>query len=73
MRRKPYTEIGIRRMPCSRCGEPSLFQWNACCLKGQFFPICLSCDVALNELVVKFIGFNNADAIIEAYRKKLNA
>ena len=27
-RRPPYTEIGIKRIPCARCGKPSVHQWQ---------------------------------------------
>lgn len=29
-RRQPYTEIGVRRVPCTRCGEPAEYQWQVC-------------------------------------------
>lgn len=28
MRHRPYSAIGIRRVPCLRCGRPSAHQWK---------------------------------------------
>ena len=34
-RRQPY----IPRVPCSRCGRPSAYQWQVCADKRQFMRI----------------------------------
>ena len=55
-RKKPYTEIGIGRLPCFRCGAPAETQWQICADGNLFRPICWKCDTALNEAVLKFMG-----------------
>ena len=56
MRRKKYTELGISRVPCERCGEPSITQWQICATGNKWAGVCAECDVALNEMVVVFMG-----------------
>ncbi len=53
-RKTPYTSIGVRRLPCARCGQRASRQWNACA-DGLYRPICDSCDLALNHLVLTFM------------------
>jgi len=71
MRRKPYTEVGIKRVPCLRCGNPSSQQWQICSFDNLFTGICLECDISLNELVLDFMGVKNKKHIIRRYAKKL--
>lgn len=70
MRRKPYTEIGIRRMKCFRCGSRASQQWN-CCADGQYRPICTNCDVALNSLVLTFMRHPGRARLMERYKRKM--
>ncbi len=73
MRKTPYTEIGIRRLKCFRCENKAQFQWQICSDGNQFRPICLPCDVELNEMVLKFMGFKDWKEMIEKYKsEKLN-
>ena len=68
MRRKPYTELGIKRVPCFRCGaKPSLHQWQICADGNIWRAICKSCDVALNRIVLEFVGDVDVDAKITRY------
>ena len=53
-RRKPYTELGIKRVPCLRCGKPSSRQWQICSLSSKYFGVCEKCDIELNVLVLDF-------------------
>jgi hypothetical protein len=71
-RRKPYTEIGIRRMPCARCGKPSRFQWQICADGRLFRPLCAECDVELNEMVMRWVWGDLREADIARYRQKVN-
>lgn len=59
MRRKRYTEKGISRVPCVRCGEPSAAQFQVCATRNQWCAVCRNCDLALNALVVKFMKLPN--------------
>lgn len=72
-RRKPYTERGIRRVPCARCGEPSRFQWQICSDGNRFRGLCVACDVALNEMVTRFVWGDSREAEIASYRAKVGA
>lgn len=55
MRRKPYTAIGIRRVPCCRCGtKPSIAEWGICADNGQRRGLCLECDIGLNRLAMRY-------------------
>lgn len=55
IRRKPYTERGVRRKRCMKCGEPATTQWRVCA-DGSWRPVCADCDVALNYLVLRWFG-----------------
>lgn len=66
-RRKPYTEIGIRRVPCSRCGSPSTQQWQVCANGNRWLGVCLPCDVELNRLALEFMRVPNAAELLAAY------
>lgn len=68
-RRKPYTVIGISRKNCARCGEKSFASWGICALDNFHFPICIDCDIALNDLVLGFMRVGGKQQIINEYRK----
>lgn len=69
-RRKQYTERGISRVPCCRCGQPSAQQWNICADGNVFRGICNACDVALNKLVMAFMKVPNRAKKIIRYEEK---
>lgn len=71
-RRQPYTEIGIRRVPCFRCGAPSRFQWHICADGNRPRGVCLGCDMALNNLVLKFMGDPERVEKMAAYARKVD-
>ncbi len=73
MRTKPYTETGIKRVPCTKCGKPSSQQWQICSLFNAYKGLCIECDVKLNDLVLKFMGIPAKDrySLIEDYRLNL--
>lgn len=70
-RTKPYTEIGIKRLKCTRCGDPAEEQWKACA-DGQWRPVCVPCDVDLNELVLTFMAIPLMERVVKmrVYRIK---
>jgi late competence protein required for DNA uptake (superfamily II DNA/RNA helicase) len=70
MRKTPYTQIGIRRLKCFRCGEKAVEQWQICSDGNIYRPICLKCDIELNELVLNFMGFPNVADKMKAYKAK---
>lgn len=69
-RTEPYTAKGIRRLACIRCGEPAVHQWQICSDGNNFRPICLPCDIALNELVLQWFEHPNAAGVLDMYRIK---
>lgn len=70
-RKKPYTQIGISRMPCVRCGDPAHVQWQICADDRLYRPICRDCDVALNRLVLEWAGFPDVEEKMAAYERKM--
>ncbi len=53
-RKEPYSEAGIRRLKCVRCGKKSVHQWRVCA-DGLWRPICRRCDILLNHLTLQFM------------------
>ena len=70
MRKKPYTEIGIKRVPCFRCGKPSSQQWQICALNNEYKGVCNDCDFELNKIVLEFMGIPKKKiyCLMEDYR-----
>jgi hypothetical protein len=54
-RREPYTERGILRVRCVRCGAQAERQWQCCANGNRWVPICWGCDVELNAYVLQFM------------------
>ena len=73
MRRKPYTERGLYRVPCLRCGSPSTQQWQICSLGNKWAGVCTACDIELNKLVLMFIGIKNWRQIIKKYEERISS
>lgn len=67
---KPYTEVGVRKVRCVRCDARAVFQWQACSDGNRWHALCGQCDVALNRLVMHFMGNPNADQVAIEYAKK---
>lgn len=70
MRTRPYTARGIKRIPCFRCGKPGHSQWQICADQRQYRVVCKSCDVALNALVLRWMGFRHPRAMLKRYRAR---
>ena len=72
MRTKPYTDMGIKRMKCFRCGDRAGTQWQICSDGNVYRPLCVRCDIELNDLVLKFMGIEKekAEQMISDYIKK---
>lgn len=70
-RRRPYTELGIRRVPCFRCGAPSRFQWQICADGNVWRGLCPACDIALNAMVLVFVRDPEIHQKMAAYRKRV--
>lgn len=72
-RRRPYTVAGVRRVSCARCGNPARHQWSICSDGNLQRPICLDCDIALNRLVLRWMGFPDWREKIASYTKQIQA
>lgn len=70
-RMKPYTEIGIRRKKCFRCGGKGYASWQVCADGRIYRVMCLPCDIELNEMVLKWVGDPQVEEKMRAYREKL--
>lgn len=71
MRTNPYTQIGIKRKKCCRCGKQAATQWKICSDGNQYRPLCIECDIELNKTVLEFMGFKDSDKMIAEYKNKL--
>ena len=69
-RYKPYTNKGISRVPCAKCGKPSFHQWNICSLGKTFNAVCIECDIELNKLILNFFNVKNKSSILKKYINK---
>ena len=69
-RKKPYTETGVKRLPCVKCGEPATQQWCACA-DGLWRPICTKCDITLNGIVLMFMSDPDVVAKMKRYQEKM--
>lgn len=68
-RRKPYTEIGLKRVSCTRCDDPATQQVRFP-IDGYWRPLCTECDVELNIIYLVFMQIPSVDIdeAIERYR-----
>ncbi len=70
-RRRPYTAIGISRLPCFRCGRPATYQWQICSDGNLRRPLCRRCDISLNSLVLRFMRDPEAKQKIARYKERV--
>jgi len=67
-RPEKYTQRGIQRLQCIRCGGPAVHQWQVCSDGNNWRPLCLPCDIALNELVLEWFKHPRAKVLAAEYR-----
>ncbi len=66
-RTRPYTDLGVQRLPCARCRtRPGRFQWRICA-DGLWRPLCVICDRALNRLMLRWIRDPDAEEKFARY------
>lgn len=70
-RKKPFSDKEIEKCECVRCGKPARFQWNACADGNTWRPMCEQCDIMLNAVVLKFLGFKDWKQKVRDYCKKI--
>jgi len=66
---KPYTAIGIRRIKCAvrGCKHKSAYQWNSCANGNRYLGVCQMHDIALNDTVLRFFGFDRVNQRMQRY------
>jgi hypothetical protein len=72
-RREQYTSLGIKRVPCVRCGAPAVHQWQVCADQRRYRALCLDCDIALNKLVLEWANDPDAAAKVARYEAEQRA
>jgi len=70
-RKKPYTVGEIHELKCIRCGKQANQQWQVCADGNTYRPLCIQCDVELNDMVLKWASIPNAKAKMKKYRVKM--
>ena len=73
MRTRPYTDAGLTRVPCTRCGAPSRHQWSLRpCAIGQerWYGLCEVHDLELNRLTLEFMRVSDSEALLAAYEAR---
>jgi hypothetical protein len=71
---RPYKacELSGRRVRCSACRRGwARHQWSCCANHGRYMPVCLDCDLALNELALAFFRAPGRATLLARYRRKL--
>ena len=66
-RKTPYTIKGLSRLKCVRCGAQATAQWQICSDGNTYRPLCRSCDIDLNKLVLEWIGHPDAEELLAKY------
>lgn len=69
-RKLHYTARGIKRVACIRCGQQAAHQWQICADGNRYRPLCIDCDISLNELVLKWAQDPNWYAKMQLYKCK---
>lgn len=71
-RKRPYTAVGIRRIPCTRfntCGNMASDQWQICSDNRLYRPLCTQCDVELNKMVMRWAFGDTRETDLVAYEE----
>lgn len=58
----------MKKPRCYRCGKKGNQTWNICADGNKNRWVCDKCDVALNEIVLRFMGFRNWKSKIKKYK-----
>lgn len=72
-RKEPYTQIGITRLRCIRCGgmmTSQSHQWQICSDGNNWRPLCLDCDIEMNRMVLQWMRHPEAGRLAAEYEAK---
>jgi hypothetical protein len=78
-RRTPYTAIGIKRVKCAMrgCRRHGYATWQVCADGRIFRALCWVHDIALNRLVLEWVGDRHVERKLARYAaavmRKVNA
>jgi len=67
-RKSGYSQSGIKKKKCIRCGNPADAQWQICSDGNNYRPICNDCDIELNRTVLVFMRHPNVDGLMRKYK-----
>ena len=70
-RTRPYTPRDLARLKCIRCGARASTQWQVCSGGNTYRPLCRSCDIALNQLVLVWMNHPDAQKLLEKYSRSV--
>jgi hypothetical protein len=70
-RKQPYMLSAIRHLKCVRCGAKAFSQWSVCADQNNYRPLCKACDIALNKMVLNWMGHPRAKELASAYKAKM--
>lgn len=68
-RRRPYTERGISRVPCVKCGAPSKYQWRICSTDA-WTAVCRRHDIEVNRKIARWAFGSDAEPLLKRYEAK---
>lgn len=64
---RPYANFELEDQDCFRCSLPAETQWQVCADGNTYRPLCRSCDLALNSLVLEWMGHPERDHLMAQY------
>lgn len=73
LRSQPYTDEGLKRVPCRQCGQPSEHQWHLRpCAIGRmaWYGLCAEHDLELNRIVLEFMGVPGRERMLTDYAER---
>lgn len=74
LRAREYTDRGLARCKCLRCGKPATDQWSACAVGNKWMPLCTDCDIGLNRVALEYImGPRKARLYLDIYETRRRA
>lgn len=66
---RPYTVKGLSQAKCN-CGKRPYAQWQVCANGNRWIPLCVDCDIKMNEMALTIAFGNTAwtKARLKSYR-----
>ena len=64
---RPYAVYELSAVDCFRCGMPATTQWQVCADNNTYRPLCRSCDLDLNAMVLEWMGHPDQARLMARY------